>query len=90
MNVQLGIKRINLDVKEDGTVSLKNTILKEYMLGDTVEDDGEGIIINWYKIDDLSALEQLKLGKLDLTKKTEENKDYTDKEEIKEAEELKK
>ncbi len=43
--------------------------------GEPVEDDGESIAINWYEINDLSALEAFKEGKLDLTKKSEENKD---------------
>lgn len=37
MNSQFEIVRINLDIKEDGTVALKNTTLQEYMLGDEVE-----------------------------------------------------
>lgn len=83
MNGQFEIVRINLDIKEDGTVALKNTTLQEYMLGDDVEieTDAECEAINWYPIDDLSALEQLKAGKLDLSKKPEENADSKPKEE---------
>ncbi len=70
MTGQFEIVRINLDIKEDGTIALKNTKIKEYMLGgEPVEDDGESIAINWYEINDLSALEAFKEGKLDLTKK---------------------
>ena len=76
MTGQFEIVRINLDIKEDRTIELKNTKIKEYMLGgEPVEDDGESIAINWYEINDLSALEAFKEGKLDLTKKPEENKD---------------
>ena len=83
MNGQFEIARINLDIKEDGTIALKNTTLQEYILGDDVEieTDSEGVTINWYAIDDLSALEQLKAGKLDLNKEAEENAESQPKEE---------
>ena len=87
MNGQFEIVRINLDIKEDGTIALKNTTLQEYMLGDEVEreTDGENLAINWYTIDDLSALEQFKAGKLDLTKEAEKNNDSVSKEENKDS-----
>lgn len=89
MNGKFEILRINLHTKEDGTIALKNTTEKEYMLGDTIEDDGERMIINWYKIDDLSALEQFKLGKLDLTKEVENNKEAEDSKELEDKKEVK-
>lgn len=83
MNGQFEIARINLDIKEDGTIALKNTTLQEYILGDAVEreTEGEGQIITWYAIYDLSALEQFKAGKLDLNKEPEENAESQPKEE---------
>ena len=89
MNGQFEIARINLDIKEDGTVELKNTTLQEYMLGDAVEreTEGEGKIITWYAIDDLSALEQFKAGKLDLNKEPEESAESQPKEETEQPKE---
>ncbi len=66
------IIRINLEIKEDGTAALKDKKIKEYMLGDKNVSDGESAEIVWYKIDDLSPIESLKSGKLEVNKKQEE------------------
>lgn len=62
------LMRLNLEVK-DGVAVLKTTTLKDFTLGlDQDVYDGEEIEILWYEMKDLSALEDLKKGTLDLTK----------------------
>ena len=76
-NGKFEIIRVNLQIKEDGTAVLKNTKIKDYILGTENVDDGESVEIIWYEVKDLSPLEDLKAGKIDLNKSKEEQKPAT-------------
>lgn len=70
--------RFTLEIKEDSSIALKDTLLKETTIGDESIDNEECQEITWYEIDDLSILDKLKTGKLDLSKeskKSESNKE---------------
>lgn len=65
--------RFTLEIKEDGSTALKDTVIKESTIGDESIDNKECQKITWYEIDDLSILDKLKTGKLDLSKENKKN-----------------